>query len=170
MFETIGYSGYRDETLMSIIRAVPNFSTRPAYTAGRGALLSDLDSDRLELIYRGILRDFGKRAANAYVKMVSRLKVASASAFLIELYDLCNNGWKLPRNWRQRNAAGIDVDKNENGDYKVGDIGGTIGLMVALTHSGEDQTRAIVSPFLRKHGIKPKDEYFGNGYVTQFYN
>lgn len=81
------------EKLKDILRE-SGMSTRPEYYSGRGATRSDLDSSILGRIYDGILKEYGKRPANYYVKMVADIKVLSATTFLQELYMLFNNNWK----------------------------------------------------------------------------
>jgi hypothetical protein len=172
MFGGIGYDGHINEKLKSIIHTVPNFSYRPAFTVGRDATLSDLDSERIEKIYLGIKKEFGKKAANAFVVMVSRLKVATAHAFLIELYDLCNNNWRNKPKKQIRKQTGFSIGKDENGNYKESEIEcAGLGIMETLFSNGRDQTPAIVGSFLNKYlkGYKGQEVFNEDGTVSYLY-
>jgi hypothetical protein len=127
-------------------------STRPEYYSGRGATISDLDCNILEGIYKGIETDYGKDAAENFVKMVDDIKVLSATIFLEELYQLFRNNWKYKA--KKTHASGITVPKDENGEYDM--MAGMFGMMAALTSSGRDDTQRIKGSFLRSHGVAPK--------------
>jgi len=90
-------------------------STRPEYYSGRGAALSDLNSEILQKIYVGIEKQYGVKAAKNYVRMVDDIKVLSATTFLEELYQLFYNDWKYVK--KRSHASGISVPKNDNGEY-----------------------------------------------------
>lgn len=152
MFGGIGYSGHIDDKLKQIIGELNNFSYRPAFTTGRGAILSDLDSPRIEHIYVGIKKKFGKKAASAYIQMVVDLKDASASQFLINLYDLCNNGW----NNLSSQSPAIQVDKDDDGNITEDGINTAMfGVMETMMRSGVvGDTMRIKMPFLQKYASK----------------
>ena len=142
------------EKLKNIIRN-NRMSTRPEYFSGRGATTSDLNSDILFGIHKGIQKDFGDKAAKSFVEMVADLKIASATTFLNELYRLFNNNWEHISNHAQ-DKAGIEVPKNENGEYDENSaLMGQIGIMNHM-HMGSqhDDTNRIVSHFLSSNGIK----------------
>lgn len=146
------------EKLKDIIREC-GMSTRPEYYSGRGATRSDLDSGILGRIYDGVLKEYGKRAANYYVKMVADIKVLSATTFLEELYMLFGNNWKYTN--KEKHANGISVPKNEDGEYDENSaISGVLGMFAALSSCGIDDTNSIRNGFLHRHGIKMKREMF----------
>jgi hypothetical protein len=154
------------EKLKEIIRSC-NMSTRPEYTSGRGAILCDLNGTQLEKIYQGILKEFGQKAADNYVKMVDDIKVMSCTTFLEELYMLCGNGWKYKKKPKERQAKGISVPKNENGEYDDRSmLSGMMGIFAAMSSGGRDETPQIKNYFLSRHGVKPKGDvvhiWFGN--------
>ena len=152
------------EKLHDIIRN-SGMSTRPEYYSGRGATLSDLNSNILQKIYLGIEEHYGKKAAKNYVKMVADIKVLSATTFLQELYMLFNSDWKYTK--KKNHASGIDVPKDEDGNYDL-DMG-MIGVLTAMMHSGRDDTMSIKAGFLNTHGVKGKERYvvdeFGRNYI-----
>ncbi len=142
------------EKLKNIIRE-SGMSTRPEYYSGRGATRSDLDSNILEKIYQGILKEYGQTAANNYVKMVADIKVLSATTFLQELYMLFSNNWKYKK--KKKHADGISIPKNEDGEYDESSVtSGIFGMFAALSHNGRDDTGSIRGGFLHQHGVKMK--------------
>ena len=58
-----------------------NMSSRPGYTSGRGATITDLDSERLTFIYDELIENETQEAADNFVLMVQNLKVASCTDF-----------------------------------------------------------------------------------------
>lgn len=157
-----------EEKLKNIIRE-SGMSTRPEYYSGRGATRSDLDSGILEKIYQGILKEYGKRAANYYLKMVADIKVLSATTFLQELYMLFGNNWKYIK--KKKHAEGISIPKNEDGEYdEKSAMSGMLGMFAALCSNCSDDTYSIRNGFLHLHGVKMKREMIeidecGNQYM-----
>jgi len=144
------------EKLKEIIRN-NQMSTRPEYYSGRGATLSDLNGNILEGIYQSILKEYGKDAAKNFVKMVADIKVLSATTFLEELYMLFGANWKYINKRKERQASGISIPKNENGEYDENSaMSGMLGIMSAMFSTGRDDTQAIKSFFVSRHGSKPK--------------
>lgn len=144
------------EKLKEIIRSC-NMSTRPEYTSGRGAILCDLNGTQLEKIYQGILKEYGKKAANNFVKMVDDIEVMACTTFLEELYMLCENGWKYTKKPKEHQANGISIPKNENGEYDDRSVmSGMLGMFAAMGNNGRDETPQIKNYFLSRHGVKPK--------------
>jgi hypothetical protein len=144
-----------------------NMSTCPEYYSGRGAITCDLNGNMLEGIYQGIKKEFGDFAAKNFVKMVVDIKVLSATTFLEELYMLCSNGWKYRNKPKSRQANGISIPKNENGEYDDRSaMSGMLGIFAAMSNGGRDETPAIKNYFLSNHGVKPKGKvmsvWFGN--------
>lgn len=154
------------EKLKDIIRN-SNMSTRPEYYSGRGAITCDLNGNQLEKIFQGIKKEFGDKAAQNFVKMVDDIKILSATTFLEELYMLFYNDWKYKKKPKERQAKGISVPKNENGEYDDRSmLSGMMGIFAAMSSGGRDQTPEIKSYFLMNHGVKPKGKvvsvWFGN--------
>ena len=143
-------------------------STRPEYYSGRGATMSDLDSEILEGIHKGILKEYGEDAAKNFVKMVADIKVLSATTFLQELYQLFNNDWKYTE--KKKHADGIAIPKNDEGEYdEDSTLSGMMGVMSAMTHNGRDDTSRIKGGFLQSHGVKPKNEIRYNSLGDYYY-
>jgi hypothetical protein len=138
------------EKLKEIIRN-NRMNTSPEYYSGRGAILDDLDGMILEGIYQGILKEFGEKPANSFIKMVDDIKVLSATTFLLELYELFNRNWKFKH--KRHHASGIAYQKNEDGTYNA-EVS-VLGIMLSLFNDRDD-TRIIKEYFLSKHGVKPK--------------
>jgi hypothetical protein len=154
------------EKLKDILRNA-NMSTRPEYYSGRGAIMCDLNGTQLEKIYQGILKEFGKKAAQNFVKMVDDIKVMSATTFLEELYMLFQSGWKYTKKPKEHQANGISIPKNENGEYDDRSMmSGMLGIFAAMGNNGRDETSAIKNYFLSCHGVKLKGKvvhvWFGN--------
>jgi hypothetical protein len=140
------------ETLKNIIRN-SNMSTRPEFYSGRGAILCDLNGEILQKIYIGIENQYGKRAANNYVKMVADIKILSATTFLQELYSLFNSNFKYIK--KKNHANGIAIQKNNDGDYDGNSVAmGMVSIFESLSNNRDD-TQMIKNGFLVCHGIKP---------------
>ncbi len=152
------------ETLKDIIRN-SNMSTRPEYYSGRGATMSDLNSEILQKIFLGIEKEFGAKAAKNYVKMVRDIKVLSATTFLQELYDLFDKNWVYRK--KRRHASDILVSKGKNGEYDDSSLlSGMASIMSAMSRGNRDDTNQIRGGFLHTHGAEPRKRmihYSGNG-------
>jgi len=120
-----------------------NMSSRPGFTSGRGATITDLDSDRLTFIYDKIVENENQDAADNFVLMVQNLQVASCTEFLLSLYRLEIRGWKYDDTFFS--------DSNSNGIYAENE-GEAIGTLFAGISGGSrvDDTLRIVYPFLSK--------------------
>lgn len=157
------------ENLKEIIRN-NNMSTRPEFYSGRGAIMCDLNGKILEGIYQGILKEFGEKPAKNFLKMVADIKVLSATTFLEELYLLCGNGWNYKKKRKSRQAPGISIPKNENGEYdEKSAMSGMMGIFAAISNGGRDETIMIRSGFLFNHGIATK-KYYSDGCVDMYYS
>lgn len=146
------------EKLKDIIRN-NNMSTRPEYYSGRGATTSDLNHNILEGIFKGILKEFGKKPADNFVKMVADIKVISATTFLEELYILFRSDWKYNIKPKKHQAPGISISKNENGEYDENSaISGMFSIFAAISNGDRDQTMEIKGYFLQIHKVKSSDK------------
>ena len=139
------------EKLKDIIRN-NKMSTRPEFYSGRGAITCDLNSEILEGIFQAIKKEYGTQPSKNFVKMVSDIKVLSATAFLEELYELFSNNWKYRK--KRSHSSGVVVPKNENGEYDL--AGGMFGMMNAMLNN-RDETDRIKGQFLYSRGIRPKE-------------
>jgi len=126
-------------------------STRPEYYSGRGATISDLNGEILFGIHRDLKKEFGENAGIGFVKMVSGIKVLSATAFLNGLYELFYNDWK----YKDTQPEGISLPKDEDGNHN--EAIGMISVLEALFSCGRDDTQQIKSHFLRSNGVKGKE-------------
>lgn len=152
------------ETLKTILRN-NKMSTRPEYYSGRGATLCDLNNDILFGIHKDIKISFGEKEAKAFVQMVKKIKVMSATTFIQELYMLYDNNWKISKS---KDAAGVVIPKDKNGNYNVN--AGVFGMAHALFSGDRDDTQAIKSHFLRVNGVKGNEVYnSSNGTVTMYF-
>lgn len=133
---------------------------RPEFFSGRGAILSDLNSDLLGMIHEGIRREIGAEAAKNFVQMVADIDVLSATFFLNSLYGLEANGWKWKK--AKRKAKGIDhVDVGPDDGHRFAIGMATIGSWLG-GGSERNETPSISSDFLEKHGFPRKCYYFDN--------
>jgi hypothetical protein len=124
---------------------------RPEYYSGRGAITSDLNSPILEKIYQGIEKQYGKKSANQYVKMVAKIPKLSATDFLLSLSKLESNNWKL-KGLNLGRERGVYVDgPTDKAKFAVG------LFTIAGVFSGgseRDETDFIKGQFLHNHNIK----------------
>lgn len=154
------------DDLKNIIRNVPNMSTCPEYTSGRGATLADLDSSKLLKIQEGIKKEFGDAASKAFVIMVDNIEVLSCTTFLNELYQLFYNDWKV-KPLQTPDQPGYDIAKNKDGEYNLASGLMTIANMMGAS-SQRDDTFVIKEQFLRSNGVKlnynEKSSEFAYGY------
>lgn len=137
-------------------------SGRPEFYSGRGATMSDLNGDKLYAIYQKIAQELGTRQADAFVTMVQKLEILSATNFLNSLYALELNDWNLT----SFNESNIDVGPNVAGR-------GIIALATvaeSLFYCGRNDTEYIRSSFLSKIGFEtgPKERersyWYDDGY------
>lgn len=131
----------------------------PGYYSGRGATLSDLYPDRLEIIYQSVLQGHGKSAAHEFAELVRTMPKLSATDFIIAFLKLGSHGWKLEKE-HLGGAKGVYID-NE----------GQANATLFNSFSGwasTDDTEAIRGPFMRRHPEeyqrKGKDE-MGRPYI-----
>ncbi len=68
------------------------FIFRSGYYIERPPSESDLSSNILEMIYRGLKKDIGQKAARNFVRFVDQLRDLSASSFIIALEQFWGNG------------------------------------------------------------------------------
>lgn len=125
-------------------------SSRPDFYSGRGAILSDLDSDLLERIYKGVKNEIGNEAAENFVQMVADIKILSATCFLNTLYGLEVSKWVWKKSDRPDRAMDhIDLPHEHEGRFEAGMA--TIGAVLGGGLE-RDETHAIRGEFLQKHG------------------
>ena len=131
----------------------------PGYYSGRGAILSNLNSKKLERIYSLIENNRGREAAENFVQMVEEIPVLSATDFLISLSALERNGWKYDIEEVKSDAVvGIVVRKNEDGSYNG--LHGGLSVVSALSKGNRDDTLAIRRQFLINHKRKINPRVF----------
>lgn len=141
-------------------------SSRPEFYSGRGAVIDDLTSQKLEKMYDHINREYGPDAAQQFGQMVADIPVLSATEFLLTLYQLEKNNWRWEKSFLG-DGKSIDVGP-DNGDG-VREMIAHVTVLSVLDrtfgqNSGRDDTRAIRNPFLREHGIKIPEQDSRNGY------
>ena len=141
-------------------------SSRPEFYSGRGATVSDLNGELLELIYDGVLKEKGEAAARNFVNLVANIKVLSATGFLNEFYAWIIRDCPEPK--REINASDIDLPTNDDEKY----VGGMMTLLSALGRGDRDDTYMIKSGFCRKHRDELDDPDAGeltiHGYFRRY--
>jgi len=85
----------------------------PTYYSGRDATTSDLDGEKLFIIYTKIREHHGEKSANAFVSMVKSMKELSATAFLTSLEIFEMNKWKFAGKVSTSNIA---IKNKENAE------------------------------------------------------
>lgn len=135
-------------------------SLRPESYAGRGNNAGDLDTDKLESIYKGIKKAIGPSAAKAYVQMIDTTMQddASATNFLYNLYDLENRDWQFekpeePQDQADNLARAVSDAERKNGfDTAFNVFRGGLGHVMggSLKTKPGDGLR-IVGEFLQSH-------------------
>lgn len=140
-------------TAKEIIRAYcQRLSPHPDYYSGRGATAGDLNSEMLEQLHAGILKEIGKKSAEQFVDMVANIDVLSATLFLNSLFALEANKWK----WEKLKKASkgndhIEITSSPEPDAKF--VSGMVSLESWLGGgSMRDETPLIRDDFLRNHG------------------
>ncbi len=140
-------------------------SDRPEFYSGRGATTDDLNHNHLETIYQAIKVNHGEPAAEQYVQMVATIPKLTATDFLLSLYQLERNEWKVPETMnkatQQEKVAGIYIGSDRGDGTREGAASGAV-FSVLSGMSNNDQTPTIRNYFLRSHGIEveQKNEYF----------
>jgi len=139
---------------------LPNsMSSRPGYTSGRGATISDLDFEKLTYIHDNILKEVGEEASKNFVKMVKNLKVASSTSFLLNLYELESNSW-------------VYTEPKDIDNY-VSNEGEAFGTVMSIFGNRGDDTLEIVGEFLSRFGeihISETNDRIYNSKMKYYYN
>jgi hypothetical protein len=117
-------------------------SDRPAYYSGRGATISDLNSQILQKIHESIVKNIGAEAGKEFIQLVDEIEVMSATGFLQALYSLARNNWKFDPAMVKSNGTDIDSE---------GSAWGT--LLGSMSRGKRDDSDSIKNEFLRKHGV-----------------
>lgn len=103
-------------------------------------------------IHAGIKKEFGDEAAENFVTMVENIKLLSATTFLQELYQLHDSGWKMKKKKKSKDAAGIAIPKDKNGDYDIG--AGIFGVTEALLSNRSEEEQEVATDGIRFHFLK----------------
>lgn len=120
-------------------------STRPEFYSGRGAVISDLNSEILEYIYEGVLKEKGKEAAKNFVNLVASIDVLSATGFLNIFYAWVNNGCPEPSD--KIATSDIDLPTDDSNKY----IAGMATIFSKMSSHGRDDTYMIRAEFCSSH-------------------
>ena len=135
-------------------------SSRPEYYSGRGATLTDLNSEYLSRIHGIIKESHGTDAAKNFVDMVANIKVLSASDFLTCFYFLEIHSWKY-RGFQSDLPQGVAVAKDKHGNYDL--TSGMFSMMAVMSRGNIDDTEAIRGRFLREQGRQQKKTLVDGG-------
>jgi hypothetical protein len=138
----------------------PRLGTRPEYFSGRGATLSDLNSEILEGIYKGLVKEVSKDAAENFVVLVAKFKCLSATAFLNDFIDWYCSGCN---EYQVRDTSDVDLGPDNEGRLAIGLA--TIGSM--MFSSGSDHTNQIREDFILGHRKELKSK--GHEYLPIFH-
>jgi hypothetical protein len=131
-------------------------SSRPEFYSGRGAKYCDLNGKQLVNILNQIEQSIGEEAVNAFIQLVDSIKVLSATDFMVALYALERNGWKL--------HASIEKNPQGEGSAFNDEVTAFCTVMSVFGGFGDwDDTDAIKIEFLR---LLP-DKYRNNRFVKQ---
>jgi hypothetical protein len=148
-----------------IVQYFGNMSARPEFYSGNGAMVSNLCSEQLQLIYMGIEKYHGKCAATNFAQMVADLEKLTASGFLRSLYELERNGWR----WEHvENKPVSNIALDGYGEQLEACAFATV--VSAFGNGDVDQTDYIRREFLGLHKdelirpVKPKPTMSGNYY------
>jgi hypothetical protein len=131
----------------------------PGFYSGRGATMSDLNSDILEKIYTGIKTAHGINAGEEFVQMVADIPKMSATDFLYNLYNLECNNW----NWDKRmlrDESGVYVDGRSDTEKFAQGLATIAGVFSGM--NARDDSLYIKESFLRDHGVKPTQIILGS--------
>ena len=132
-------------------------SIRPEFYSGRGAIIGDLNSGLLEMIYQGVKQEYGDKAAAHFVQFVYDQKKLSATGFMNAFYvfvDYNNCEWK-PQTVEHK--AMDDVDVGPDNGHRL-DIGVATMIGVFSHQTERDETEAIRAEFLMRHGNEFKPD------------
>lgn len=116
----------------------------PSYYSGRGATMSDLDSNILEKMYQLIETHVGKDNADQFVRMVASIKVLSATDFLITLEGFVAQDFTWTNESRTSDKNGVYADNFGSALATVAEVFGNRGQR-------RDDTMTIRSVFLAQH-------------------
>ena len=122
-------------------------SPRPEYYSGRGATLSDLNSDMLEMVYEGVKAEAGDEAAKQFVQLVADFDKLSATAFLNDFYGFWYRGC-VHVSRKHSTMDELDVGPDD-GHREVVGMGAMLSAMSGMIDC--DETSSIRGPFLQKH-------------------
>lgn len=123
-------------------------STRPEFYSGRGAIICDLNSKLLEMIYDGVLVKVGPEAAKEFVNFVMGIDRLSATHFLNEFYNFGYRGWVCAEPRATVTLNHIDVGPDNEARLGIG-MATIAGVMFGS--SDRDETPRIRGDFLRNH-------------------
>lgn len=140
-------------TAKEIIRTYcQRLSPHPDYYSGRGAMVGDLNSEMLDQLHGGIVKEIGKKAGEQFLDMVANIDVLSATLFLNSLFALESNKWKWKKIKQVSRANDhIEITSSPEPDAKF--LSGMFSIGSWLGGgSMRDETPLIRNEFLRKHG------------------
>lgn len=121
----------------------------PGYYSGRGATTSDLDGRKLEALHDLVARHRGEAQAKVLVEVVAGMRCLSASEFIVAVMTLDANGWDAA-DALSGEEGGLRPENESQAMATVAEVLGRAG------RGARDDTYAIRSGFLRRHGVAPK--------------
>lgn len=140
----------------------------PDYYEGHGNELRDLNSQILEMVYEGVLKEHGALAAKAFVNMVKNLKDTNATSFLNELYRMEKKGWR----WGEPVLkVRVSADKEERAVSAqmapVAPVKRTVGEILNAFRRGASSVghdKAITGDFLAAHKSEVDSSLFSSSF------
>lgn len=122
---------------------------RPSYYSGRGATLSDLNSEILIGIQILIRQYHGEEAAIAFLNMVQSMTELNATDFINNCFMLEDNGYKWAVKTADKN--GFDFIRTDDGHDEVH---AAVSMFSAMSRGKRDDTEEIKRRFLGRNGIR----------------
>lgn len=127
-----------------------SINPRPQFYDGRIATIDDLDSIKLEIIYRKIVKLYGNNSGENFIEMIKDIKILNASKFVKSLYNLYDNNWTWNSNLEE-DVISDDLDINS---ALMPSLLNLVGMNIQ-----EVMMSKIKDIFLYKHNINiPKDK------------
>ena len=151
-------------TVIRRIITTSGLSDRPEYYSGRGAMLCDLNSNMLYLIYKKLARLDSNKGLNM-VKMTLEMSTLGATEFLENLYSLAANNYDLEK-------IKLSSDNVSFGNSRGNSMfaNGLASLASSLSSTRGDATPSIKECFINKipeeviNNIDLQQIDFGNDY------
>jgi hypothetical protein len=138
-------------------------NSRASYYSGRGVKRGDLNEDHLEMIHKGIKRDFSPQHAAVFVEFVHSLTDLSATAFLNAFEVFYAGGCADAKCYTQTSRDSIAINaQTDEGKFAEGmaTIAAVLGGGSRNPEMDSLESDSIKWAFLSRHGKRPKKGTF----------